>query len=571
MRSDAMKKGPARAPARAMLRATGLTPEEIARPLVAVVHSFTDLGPCNASLRALAEEVKAGVREAGGTPFEFGTIAISDGISMGTDGMRASLVSREVIADSIELAVMGHALDAVVAISGCDKTIPGSVMALARLDLPSVALYGGSIEPGRVNGKDVTIQDVFEAVGAHSAGRLSDAGLCDVEAGACPGAGACGGQYTANTMATALTFLGISPMGANDVPATDPAKAGVARAAGRLVMQRLADGLTPSKILTRAAFENAITSVAATGGSTNAVLHLLAIAREAGVSLVLDDFDSIASRTPILADLKPGGRFTAPDLSRAGGSRLVAKRLSDAGLLKRATTVTGRSLEDEAAEARETPGQEVVRDIGRPLKKTGGLAILRGSLAPEGCVVKLAGHERLKHTGPARVFDGEIAAFKAVERRQIRAGDVIVIRWEGPKGAPGMPEMLAVTAALVGQGLGETVALVTDGRFSGATHGLMVGHVSPEAAAGGPISLLHDGDLVTLDVTARRLDFELGEEELAVRRRSYRAPAPRATTGVLAKYARLVSSASEGAVTSPVAPPASPAVATAPERAGVSA
>ena len=565
-----MKKGPARAPARAMLRATGLTPEEIARPLVAVVHSWTDLGPCNASLRALAEEVKAGVREAGGTPFEFGTIAISDGISMGTEGMRASLVSREVIADSIELAVMGHALDAVVALSGCDKTIPGTVMALARLDLPSVALYGGSIEPGRVNGKDVTIQDVFEAVGAHSAGVLSDAGLCDVEAGACPGAGACGGQFTANTMATALTFLGISPMGANDVPATDPAKAAVARAAGRLVMQRLADGLTPSKILTRAAFENAITSVAATGGSTNAVLHLLAIAREAGVPLVLDDFDAIASRTPLFVDLKPGGRFTAPDLFRAGGSRLIAKRLSDAGLLKRATTVTGRSLHEEAAEAHETPGQEVVRDLARPLKKTGGLAILRGSLAPEGCVVKLAGHERLKHTGPARVFDGEIAAFAAVERRQIRAGDVVVIRWEGPKGAPGMPEMLAVTAALVGQGLGETVALVTDGRFSGATHGLMVGHVSPEAAAGGPIAFLHDGDSVTFDVTARRLDFEVGEEELAVRKRSYRAPAPRATAGVLAKYASLVSSASEGAVTSPVAP-ASRSSAAAREQAEVTA
>ena len=569
-----MKKGPARAPARAMLRATGLTPEEIARPLVAVVHSWTDLGPCNASLRALAEDVKAGIREAGGTPFEFGTIAISDGISMGTDGMRASLVSREVIADSIELVVMGHALDAVVALSGCDKTIPGTVMALARLDLPSVALYGGSIEPGHVGGKDVTIQDVFEAVGAHSAGKLSEAGLCDIEAGACPGAGACGGQFTANTMATALTFLGISPMGANDVPATDPAKAGVARAAGRLVMQRLADGLTPSRILTRAAFENAITSVAATGGSTNAVLHLLAIAREAGVPLVLDDFDAISARTPLFVDLKPGGRFTAPDLSRAGGSRLIAKRLGDAGLLKPATTVTGRSLLEEAAEARETPGQQVVREIGKPLKKTGGLAILRGTLAPEGSVVKLAGHERLKHTGPARVFDGEIAAFAAVERRQIRAGDVVVIRHEGPKGAPGMPEMLAVTAALVGQGLGETVALVTDGRFSGATHGFMVGHVSPEAAVGGPIALVCDGDRVTLDVTARRLDLEVGEEQLAARKRSWRAPAPRATTGVLAKYALLVSSASEGAVTSPMAlasPATSVSAAHEPVRAGVSA
>ena len=549
VKSDAIKKGPARAPARAMLRATGLTPADLEKPLVAVVHPWTDLGPCNFTLRALAEEVKAGIREAGGTPFEFGTIAISDGISMGTDGMRASLVSREVIADSIELAVSGHALDAVVALCGCDKTIPGAAMALARLDLPSVALYGGSIEPGRVAGKDVTIQEVFEAVGAHAAGKISDEKLCDVEAGACPGAGACGGQFTANTMALALTFLGLSPMGANDVPATDPAKAGIARAVGRLVMDRLKDGLTPSAILTRAAFENAIAAVAATGGSTNAVLHLLAIAREAGVPLVLDDFDAISARTPLFVDLKPGGRFTAPDLARAGGSRLVARRLVEAGLVKNAKTVTGRSLFDEAKDAAETPGQEVVRPVAKALKSHGGLAILRGTLAPEGAVVKLAGHERMRHTGPARVFDGEIAAFAAVQRRDVKAGDVVVIRNEGPKGAPGMPEMLAVTAALVGQGLGESVALVTDGRFSGATHGFMVGHVSPEAAAGGPIAFVKDGDPVTLDVVARRLDVEIGVDDLAARRRAYRAPAPRATSGVLAKYARLVSSASEGAVT----------------------
>ncbi len=422
-------------------------------------------------------------------------------------------------------------------------------MALARLDLPSVVLYGGSIEPGRVGGKDVTIQDVFEAVGAHAAGRISDAALCDVEAGACPGAGACGGQFTANTMATALTFLGLSPMGANDVPATDASKKDVARDVGRLVMQRLKDGLTPSKILTRAAFENAIAAVAATGGSTNAVLHLLAIAREAGVPLVLDDFDSISARTPLFVDLKPGGRFTAPDLSRAGGSRLVAKRLVEAGLVKNAMTVSGRTLFDEAHDAVETPGQEVVRPVSRALKPHGGLAILRGTLAPEGAVVKLAGHERTRHTGPARVFDGEAAAFAAVQARGIGAGDVVVIRNEGPKGAPGMPEMLAVTAALVGQGLGESVALVTDGRFSGATHGFMVGHVSPEAAAGGPIAYVRDGDSVTLDVVARRLDVEIGKDDMAARRRAYRAPAPRATAGALAKYARLVSSASEGAVT----------------------
>jgi dihydroxy-acid dehydratase len=546
VQSDVMKKGPARAPARAMLRATGLTGADIERPLVAVANTWTDVTPCNIHLRRLAEKVKEGIRAAGGTPIEFNTIAISDGISMGTDGMRASLVSREVIADSVELFVRGHSLDACVAISGCDKTIPGTVMALARLDLPSLALYGGSIQPGNVAGRDVTIQDVFEAVGAFSAGKMSTGGLAEIEERACPGAGACGGQFTANTMATALAFLGISPMGANDVPATDPRKDEVARACGVRVMGLLREGLTPSRILTRTAFENAIASVAATGGSTNAVLHLLAIAREAGVPLALDDFDAISRRTPVLADLKPAGRFTAVDLDRAGGVRLVAKRLLDAGLVRDEMTVTGRSLFAEAGMATEVPGQEVIRPVNRPVKATGGLAILRGSLAPGGCVAKLVGHERSSHTGPARVFDGEIAAFEAVQKRQIREGDVVVIRYEGPKGAPGMPEMLSVTAALVGQGLGGSVALITDGRFSGATHGLMVGHVAPEAAAGGPIALLQEGDPVTIDVAARRLD---AAAPLEARRAGHRPPPPRATSGALAKYARLVSSASEGAVT----------------------
>ena len=546
MFSDVMKKGPARAPARAMLRATGLSGADIERPLVAVANTWTEVTPCNFHLRRLAAKVKEGIRAAGGTPIEFNTIAISDGISMGTDGMRASLVSREVVADSIELAVLGHSLDAVVAISGCDKTIPGTVMALARLDVPSLALYGGSIQPGQVQGHDITIQDVFEAVGSFGAGKIGAKELSEIEERACPGAGACGGQFTANTMATALTFLGISPMGANDVPATDPRKEDVAFACGALVMELLVKGLTPRKILTRKAFENAIASVVATGGSTNAVLHLLAIARETGVPLSLDDFDAISSRTPVLADLKPAGRFTAVDMERAGGVRLVARRLVAAGLLRDEMTVTGRTLFEEARDAVETPGQEVVRPLERPLKATGGLAILRGSLAPEGCVAKLVGHERLSHSGPARVFDGETAAFEAVQAQRIRAGDVVVIRYEGPKGAPGMPEMLGVTAALVGQGLGGSVALVTDGRFSGATHGFMVGHVSPEAASGGPIGLVEEGDTITLDVASRRLDVAAPLEE---RRRRFRPRAPRATSGVLAKYARLVSSASDGAVT----------------------
>jgi len=551
MRSDAIKKGVSRAPARAMLKATGLTDADLERPMIAVANTWSEVTPCNFHLRRLAEKVKEGIRAAGGTPIEFNTIVVSDGIAMGTEGMKASLISREIIADSIELVVQGHLFDAVVAISGCDKTIPGTVMALARMDLPSLMLYGGSIMAGRFQDHDVTIQDVFEAVGACAAGRMTEEELHELEDQACPAAGACGGQFTANTMSTATTMLGISPMGANEIPALDPRKDDTAFRCGELVMQLLREDLRPSRILTRAAIENAIASVAATGGSTNGVLHLLAIAREANVPLTLDDFDTISSRTPVLADLKPGGRFTAPDMERAGGMRLLAKRLIDAGLLKDGMTVTGRTLFQEAKEAKEQSGQEVIRPLDRPLKPTGGFAILHGSLAPEGCVVKLAGHERLEHTGPARVFDREEDAFEAVQKGKIQAGDVMVIRYEGPQGGPGMREMLAVTAALVGQGLGESVALLTDGRFSGATHGLMVGHVAPEAAAGGPIAFVKDGDPIRFDIGRRRLDVDANLEE---RKTKWQPPAPRYKTGVMAKYAALVSSASEGAVTRPGTP-----------------
>ena len=547
MRSDAIKKGLSRAPARAMLKATGLTDADLERPFVAVINTWAEVTPCNFHLRRLAEKVKEGIRAAGGTPIEFNTIVVSDGISMGTEGMKASLVSREVIADSIELVVRGHFFDAVVALSGCDKTIPGTVMALARLDLPSLMLYGGSILPGQFQGRDVTIQDVFEAVGACATGRITSKELGELENKACPGAGACGGQFTANTMSTAISMLGMSPMGANDIPALDARKDKAAFRCGQLVLDVLRNDLRPSRIITRPALENAIAAVATTGGSTNAVLHLLAIAQEAGVPLVLDDFDTVASRTPLLVDLKPGGRFTAPDLDRAGGTRLVAKRLLDAGLLHDELTVTGRALFEEARAATETPNQQVVRPLTNPLKPTGGLAILRGSLAPEGCVVKLAGHERMQHTGPARVFDCEEAAFEAVQQRAIKPGDVVVIRYEGPKGGPGMREMLAVTGALVGQGLDDSVALLTDGRFSGATHGLMVAHVAPEAANGGPIAFVRDGDSITFDVAQRRLDVAANLEE---RRAGWQPPRPRYKSGVMAKYAQLVSSASQGAVTS---------------------
>jgi dihydroxy-acid dehydratase len=530
-----------------MLRGAGLGDAELERPLVAVVNTWTEVMPCNLHLRALAEDVKAGVRAAGGTPIEFNTIAVSDGISMGTEGMRASLVSREVIADSIELAVIGHLFDGVVALAGCDKTLPGAVMALARLDLPSLVIYGGAIAPGRWRGKDVTIQDVFEAVGACAAGKMTEGDLDELERVACPGAGACGGQYTANTMATVLSILGISPMGANDVPATVPEKAKVARDCGALVMKLIARNLTARQILTRTAIENAIVSVAATAGSTNAVLHLLAIAREAEVPLSIDDFDPIAARTPVLTDLKPGGRFTAVDMHAAGGVALLARRLFELKLLQDTPTVSGRSLREEAEAAVETKGQEVVRPIDQPVKPRGGFAILRGSLAPDGCVVKLAGHDRAHHRGPARVFDGEEACFAAVQAGAIKPGDVVVIRYEGPVGGPGMREMLAITAAIQGQGLGDSVALLTDGRFSGATYGFMAGHVAPEAALGGPIALVEDGDMITFDVERRRLDVEA---DLDARRARFTPRARKSLRGVMGKYARTVSSASEGAVTS---------------------
>ena len=549
-RSAALLRGADRAPARAMLKAVGFSDEDLSRPLVGVANTWIEVMPCNVHLRKMAEHVKEGVRAAGGTPIEFNTIAVSDGISMGTEGMKASLISREVVADSIELVSHGHLFDAVVALAGCDKTIPGAAMALARLDLPSLVLYGGSIAPGSFRGRDVTIQDVFEAVGAHASGKMTLQDLHDLEDHACPGAGACGGQFTANTMATALEFLGISPMGSAGVPATDPGRPEVARAAGRLAMQALASDRRPGRILTRGAFENAIASVASTGGSTNGVLHLLALARESGVPLHLDDFDRISGRTPILADLKPGGRFVATDMQRAGGTRVLARRLIEAGLLRPGElTVTGRTIGDEAGEAREVAGQQVIRPLSNPIQKTGGLVILKGNVAPEGCVVKTAGHTRLRQRGPARVFDREEDAFAAVQAGRIAPGDVVVIRYEGPRGGPGMREMLAVTAALVGQGLGDRVALLTDGRFSGATHGLMAGHVAPEAARGGPIAALREGDAIVFDVEARRLDVEISDVEIRSRLRSWAPPAPRYPRGVFAKYVRLVSSASDGAVT----------------------
>lgn len=546
MRSDAIKKGASRAPARAMFKAMGLTNADLEKPLIGVANTWSEVTPCNVHLRDLAVHVKEGIRAAGGTPIEFNTITVSDGIAMGSEGMRASLVSREIVADSIELVVDGHMMDGVVALSGCDKTIPGTVMALARLDLPSLMLYGGSIMPGRFHDKDVTIQDVFEAVGACAAGLITDKELRSLEDVACPGAGACGGQFTANTMSTAMTFMGISPMGANDIPAIDERKAKAAYQCGELVMKLIENNTTARSIITRTALENAIASVAATAGSTNAVLHLLAIAREAEVDLSIDDFDRISAKTPVLADLKPGGRFTAPDVDRAGGLRLLAKRLFDGGYVSDTMTVTGKTLKEEAESADESLGQEVIRPLDAPIKPRGGIAILRGSLAPGGSVVKLAGHDRVKHSGPARVFDCEEDAFAAVQDKKIVAGDVVVIRYEGPKGGPGMREMLGVTAALIGQGLGDDVALITDGRFSGATHGFMVGHIVPEAAEGGAIALVRDGDIITLDVDARRLDVDADLESrrgsLVIRESAY-------NKGVLAKYAKLVASASEGAVT----------------------
>ena len=548
--SNPLTTGPHRAAARAMLKGAGFSDADLTKPLIGVANTWIEIGPCNLHLRELAVPLKEGIRAAGGTPMEFNTVSISDGITMGTEGMRASLVSREVIADSIELVARGNGFDGLVILVGCDKTIPAAVMALARLNVPGLVLYGGSIAPGKFDGKDVTIQDVFEAVGTHAAGRMSDGDLCRLEAAACPGAGACGGQFTANTMAIACEFLGIAALGSGSVPATDPAKADVARATGQRVVDLVRRGVRPRDILTRAALENAITAVAATGGSTNAVLHLLAIAREAHVDLSLADFDRISARVPLIADLKPSGRFVATDLHAAGGSALIAQRLSAGQLLASASpTVTGRTIGDEAALARETPGQQVVCDVAHALKPTGGLMIVSGNLAPEGAVVKVSGTERVRHRGPARVFESEEAAFDAVQRQTIRPGDVLVIRNEGPSGGPGMREMLAVTAAIVGAGLGESVALLTDGRFSGATRGLMAGHVSPEAAHGGPIAAVRDNDMIVFDLPARRLDVELAADELERRLATWARPAPRYANGVFAKYARLVSSASTGAIT----------------------
>jgi len=548
--SGTITDGPTRAGARSMLFAAGFDRDALARPIIGVANTWTEIGPCNLHLRDLAVHVKDGIRAAGGTPMEFNTVSISDGITMGTPGMRASLVSREVIADSIELVARGNLFDGLIVLVGCDKTIPAGAMVLARLDIPGVILYGGSIAPGHVDGRDVTIQDVYEAIGTHAAGRMTDAALCALEDRACPAAGACGGQFTANTMATAVEFLGLAELGSGDVPATDPRKAEVARRAGALVMDVLRAGRRPSSIVTREALENAIASVAATGGSTNAVLHLVAIAREAGVPLDLDAFDRVNARVPVLADLKPGGRFVATDLHAAGGTRLVARRLVETGSLHAdAVTVTGRTIAQEADQAIETPGQQVVRAAANPIKSSGGLVILRGNLAPDGCVVKLSGHNRRSFSGPARVFDSEEAAFAAVQGGQIRPGDAVVIRYEGPRGGPGMREMFAVTAAIIGAGLGDSVALITDGRFSGATRGLMVGHIAPEAASGGPIALLRDGETVTLDADKRSIAMNVAADELAARRAAWSAPAPRYKSGVMGKYARLVSSAAEGATT----------------------
>jgi dihydroxy-acid dehydratase len=551
-RSRALTDGPERAAARAYLHGIGYTAEALSKPIVGVAHSWIETMPCNFNNRVLAAKVKEGIRAAGGTPMELNTIAISDGITMGTSGMRASLVSRELIADSIELVASAHHFDAIVAISGCDKTIPGTVMALARLNIPSLMLYGGSIRPGRYKGQEVTIQQVFEAVGQFAAGKITEQELHELEEAASPGAGACGGQFTANTMAMAFEALGISPAGSAMVPAEDGRKLEVAVECGKLVMEVLRAGRRPSDVITKPALENAIASAATSGGSTNVVLHLLAVAREMGVPLSIDEFDAISERTPLLCDLQPGGRYAATDLYEAGGVPLVLERLREAALLREdALTVTGRTIGEHAAEAREAPGQDVVRPLSDPLKPTGGFAILHGNVAPEGCVVKLAGHERRRHVGPARVFDGEEAAMAAVLAHEIEEGDVVVIRNEGPAGGPGMREMLAVTAAIVGEGLGESVALITDGRFSGATHGFMAAHIAPEALRGGPIGALSDGDEITIDVDSRRIDVSLDEDQMRERLASY-TPAPRADEHVdvaIRKYAKLVGSASEGAVT----------------------
>ncbi len=542
--------GADRAAARSYFRAVGFTDEDLTRPLVGVAHCWIEITPCNSNHRKLAEKVKEGIRAAGGTPIEFNTISVTDGIAMGTEGMKASLISREVVADSVELVARGHLLDGLVTISGCDKTIPGMVMAMARLNLPSVTLYSGSILYGEYKGKRLTVQDVFEAIGARNAGRIDDRELHAIECAACPGDGACGGQFTANTMATAFEMLGVAPMGFNGVPAPDAHKEEVAYQTGRLVMDLLRKGVRPRDLITRKSLENAIAGVMATGGSTNAVLHLLAVAKEAGVKLDIDVFDRISRKTPLLADLKPWGNYTAPEMYEAGGMGVVAKRLLDAGLLHdREMTVTGRTIGDEARAAREAPGQKVIRALHDPLKAQGGMVILRGNLAPDGCVAKVSGQKKDLHRGPARVFDREEDAFAAVKAGKVKANDVVVIRYEGPKGGPGMREMLHVTGAIQGAGLGESVALMTDGRFSGATHGFMIGHIAPEAVDGGPIAALKTGDTVTVDIKKRRLDVELSAAEIKKRLKAVKRPKPRYTWGAMAKYARLVSSASDGAVT----------------------
>ncbi len=548
--SATITEGISRAPARAMLKAIGFTNDDLRKPMIGIANTWIETMPCNFHLRRLSAKIKEGVRAAGGTPIEFNTIAISDGITMGTEGMKTSLISREVVADSIELVARGHYFDGLIAISGCDKTIPGTVMALCRVNVPSLMIYGGSIAPGKFEERDVTIQDVFEAVGKCSVGRMTVTKLHELEDHACPAAGACGGQFTANTMATAFAVMGISPMGYNDIPAMDPKKDEVCFETGRLILNLLKKNICPSDIITKRSLENAIAAVAMTGGSTNAVLHLLAVAYEMGINLSIEDFDRVSSQTPLLGDLKPGGRFVATDLYSAGGVRLVTKRLLDAKLLHaNELTVTGRTIGKEAQEAREKKGQEVIRSLQSPLKPTGGLVILKGNLAPEGSVLKVAGEDRLTFQGPARVFNSEESAFEAVKRKKIKKGDVVVIRYEGPKGGPGMREMLGVTAAIVGEGLGESVALLTDGRFSGATHGLMAGHVAPEAASRGPIAVVREGDKISFDIPRRRLEINLTASEIKKRLAQWKPPAPRYTRGVMAKYAHSVSSASKGAVT----------------------
>ncbi|HVO43193.1 MAG TPA: dihydroxy-acid dehydratase [Aggregatilineales bacterium] len=549
-RSRPLVEGSDRAAARAMFKAIGLTDDDLSRPIIGIANTWTEIGPCNFHLRRLAEKIKEGIRAAGGTPLEFNTVSISDGITMGTEGMKASLISRELIADSIELETRGNYFDGLICLSACDKTIPGTIMAMIRLDIPAMMLYGGSIAPGNFRGRDVAVGDVFEQIGAYAAGRATAADLLEMENVACPGPGACGGQYTANTMATAVEILGMSPMGMAGIPAMDPQKDDISVLAGRLILDVIKADLRPSQIITRASLENAIRAVAATGGSTNAVLHTLAFAREAGIAFTIDDIEAISRSTPLIADMKPGGKYFATDMHRAGGIPLLAKRLLEGGLLYgEALTVTGKTLAEEAISAKETPGQQVIHTLDKPLKATGGLVIIKGNLAPKGAVVKLFGHERHQHRGPARIFNTEEEAMHAVQAREIQAGDVVVIRYEGPAGGPGMREMLGVTAAIVGQGLGETVMLITDGRFSGATRGLMVGHITPEAAVGGPIGLLQEGDIISLNIDTRSLNVEVSAAELASRQAKWQAPPPRYAHGVMAKYARLVADASDGAVT----------------------